>query len=326
MRGAFAAARIAAALTLACSQEPRHASASLESSPRGGRIVVGPLRPALTPGLTQQMLAVVQDARGVPRERAVARWTSANPDVASITPGGLVTARMLGTTVLRATYGALAARVTLTVQRAPVTSRELVEHRNVVTTVFWVGEGADASNEFISNAQSAFDSDWLRHFGGVDAPRPRRRFHPAAFTPLENPFYFALPYSDFSADGTRKANASRVIPWAASSDARAATSLVKNRWIGVTSRRTGTTCYAQWQDAGPGVYDDFQYVFGTAPPGNPFVLHGLALSSALDISPAVRDCLGERDGILRVDWRFVPESGVPPGPWTAIVTRRQLSW
>jgi hypothetical protein len=289
-------------------------------------MVIGPVRPALTPGLTQQMLAVVQDARGEPVERAVVRWSSSDTDVATVTTAGLVTARAVGRATLRATSGVLASQAVVTVQREPVTSSGPVDHRGVVTTVFWVGEGADASNEFISNAQSAFDGKWQQHYGGVDAPRPRRGYHPAAFTPLENPFYFALPYSDFTDGGARKANAARVIPWAASRAFGPAESMVKNRWIRVTAPRTGTACYAQWQDAGPGVYDDFQYVFGTSAPANPFVLDGVGLSSALDISPAVRDCLGERADVLRLDWRFVAESEVPPGPWTGIVTRRQVSW
>jgi hypothetical protein len=265
------------------------------------------------------MLAVVQDAAGAPVDLE-ARWTSSDRAVASITPSGLVTANQAGTTLLTATAGSVAAQAQLTVQSAPVTSPALLEHRDVVATIFWVGEGADASNQFISNAQSAFDRSWLSHYGGVDAPHPRRGYLPAAFTPLENPFYFALPYSDLADDGSRKQNAALVIPWSSSRPFAPTESMVKNRWVRVASRGTGIVCYAQWEDAGPGLYDDFPYVFGPAAPANPFVLAGLSTSSALDLSPAVRDCLGTSDDVLRVDWRFVADVEVPRGPWTEIVT------
>ena len=318
------ATSVVALLGLACGGQQRSEVAAAEVG-GSGRMIVGPARTTLVPGLTQQLLAVVQDARGEPRDDAGVRWSSADPRVATVSPGGLVTAVALGTTTLRATAGALTGVVQLTVRREPVTTQRLVDHRDVVTTVFWVGEGADASNEFISNAQSAFDERWLEHFGGVDAPRPRAGLRPARFTPRENPFYFALPYTDLDEQGRRKTNAAQVVPWAASRRFSAGESMVKNQWIRVTSRRTGTACFAQWEDAGPGIYDDFQYVFGTAAPSNPFVLRGVRLSSALDVSPAVRDCLGERDDVLRVDWRFVAERDVPEGPWREIVTRRQLA-
>jgi len=269
------------------------------------------------------MLAVVQDAAGRPLDSLVARWHSSDERVARVTARGLVTADRPGTATLTASVGAVRTQATVTVRREPVTSSLLLEHRDVVATVFWVGEGADASNEYISNAMSAFDEQWQAHYGGVDAPSPRRGHRPAAFTPKENPFYFALPYTDLDEEGKRKANAMHVVPWAASAPLNPWESMVKNRWIRVTARSTGVSCYAQWEDAGPGIYDDFQYVFGSAAPSNPFVLSGTNLSSAIDLSPATRDCLEVRDGVFRVDWRFVADADVPLGPWKEIVTTRR---
>lgn len=291
--------------------------------PPGARMVIGPVGPTLSPGLTQQMLAVVTDADGQPIEVGV-HWSSSDPAVASIDGTGLVTAVRTGAATLTASIGPLVMTAHLVVQADPVTSPLLLEHRDVVATIFWVGEGADASNAFISNSQSAFDADWLAHYGGVDAPAPRRGYLPAAFTPRENPFYFALPYSDIDDDGTRKRNALLVVPWATTA-VPATQSLVKNRWIRITAPQTGRTCYAQWEDAGPGLYDDFPYVFGPAPAASPFLLEGLDAASALDVSPAVHDCLGLAADVMRLTWQFVADADVPAGPWTDIVTRTPLT-
>lgn len=289
--------------------------------PDGARLIIGPAAATLTPGLTQQLLVVAVDRAGVPLG-ATPSWTSSDAAVASVTADGLVTARALGRSTMTTRVGTLAATVRIVVQAQPVTTAVYVDHPGVTATVFWVGEGADASNGYISNAGSAFDAQWLAHFGGVDAPTPRRGYLPAGFTPLENPFYAALPYSDFDDQGSRKHNASLVIPWSGSRSFATGESMVKNRWLRVAAPATGRVCYAQWEDAGPGLYDDFQYVFGSAAPANPFLLDGLAIGPALDISPAVRDCLGPPDDVLRLDWRFVDEPDVPAGPWTALVTRR----
>lgn len=288
--------------------------------PPGTRLVIGPVTPALTPGLTQQLLAVVTDAAGRPLD-VETRWTSSDLAVATVSTSGLVTANRIGDASLTATVGPLTATARLVVQALPVTSPGLLEHRDVVATIFWVGEGADGSNGFIANAQSAFDASWLAHYGGIDAPGSRRGYLPAGFTPLENPFYFALPYSDIDERGARKQNASLVVPWAMSRAVGATESLVKNRWIRITAPGTARTCYAQWEDAGPGLYDDFQYVFGSAAPANPFLLDGLASASALDVSPAVRDCLGLSADVMRLTWQLVADADVPAGPWMDIVTR-----
>ena len=64
------------------------------------------------------------------------------------------------------------------------------------TTCFWVGEPTDKENAYIPNDCSYWDDEWMKHFGGVDDPDPRNGYHPAKFTPKQNPFYFALPYGE----------------------------------------------------------------------------------------------------------------------------------
>ena len=60
-------------------------------------------------------------------------------------------------------------------------------HTNISTTVFWVGEEGTADSAFIPNYQSAWDGDWLRHYGGIDSADHRAGDLPLLFTPcLEN--------------------------------------------------------------------------------------------------------------------------------------------
>src|SRR5258708_7214112 len=70
-------------------------------------------------------------------------------------------------------------------------------HTGITATVFWVGEPI-GNGSSADNSQSAWDDDWLGHFGGFDDPQDRNGYQPAAFTPRENPFYFDLPYDDFT--------------------------------------------------------------------------------------------------------------------------------
>lgn len=85
--------------------------------------------------------------------------------------------------------------------------------RNIVTTVFWVGEHPTANNP-VANYKSSWDPRWAANFGGLDDPdiRNRRGFIPAKFVPRQNPFYVALPYNDVTR-GTTKPESRRVIPW-----------------------------------------------------------------------------------------------------------------
>jgi uncharacterized protein (TIGR01370 family) len=196
-------------------------------------------------------------------------------------------------------------------------------HTSVSTTEFWVGEPADSDNGFIANAASAWDDLWETHFGGVDDPTQRstNSAHPywPAFTPHENPFYFALPYDDLDNQGNRRSNFQQVIPWALFTDYGPLESAVKNHWVKIIAG--GRTCYAQWEDVGPFKENDFRYVFGSSRPANKGNQH-----AGLDTSPAVQQYLG-LSGLDPTDWRFVfPDETVPPGPWTEVVTTNQITW
>jgi hypothetical protein len=176
--------------------------------------------------------------------------------------------------------------------------------------VFWVGEPADASNANITNTVSSWDEAWQAHYGGVDDPNSRNGYVPAAFAPKENPFYFALPYSDFDDNGNRKSSAGNCPNAAALAGSDA--SWCKNAWIKIT--HAGKTTYAQWEDTGPLEEDDTAYVFGTARPKNTW-----GAKAGLDVSPAVRDFLGLQD-VDSVSWSFVGAGSVPAGPWKSVVT------
>lgn len=191
-------------------------------------------------------------------------------------------------------------------------------HDGIITTVFWVGEAADVENAYIPNNMSSWDTRWQEHYGGYDDPDNRNGYYPASFVPKENPFYFALPYNDFDEHGRRRANAFDVVYWAHEADWESTQSMLKNRWIAVAYE--GRTAYAQWQDTGPWVYDDADYVFGTATPR-----YTDNNGAALDVSPAVRDFLGIGD-IARTSWWFVDPEDVPDGPWSETVTTSGVCW
>lgn len=183
-----------------------------------------------------------------------------------------------------------------------------------MTTYFFVGEPADASNDFIQNSESFWDEEWKEHFGGADDPSDRCGYRPCGFTPLENPFYFALPYADYDQNGDLKPSAHSV-PWYRPG----MTVVLKNHWIEVT--HNGHTCYGQWEDVGPDNEDDFAYVFGSSlTPTNTF-----GEKAGLDVSPALWDCLGMADNDI-TSWKFVDESAVPAGPWKDIVTSSGSTW
>lgn len=180
-------------------------------------------------------------------------------------------------------------------------------HTQVTATMFWVGEGATPDSGYISNAQSAWDDAWADHFGGIDDPNHRQGWRPAGFVPKQNPFYFALPYSDNIASNRPR------IPWF--KPAPAEQSLLKNRWIRVDLG--GRSVYGQWEDVGPELDSDGDYVFGTAPAQNRV--------SGLDLSPAMNDYLG-LGGLGTVSWQFVDQAQVPAGPWSQIITTSGTYW
>ncbi len=193
-------------------------------------------------------------------------------------------------------------------------------HQSVRATVFWAGEDATSENRFITNRASAWVSDWVGSFGGVDAPEPRcgptSASLPCGFTPRENTFYFALPFNDYTSDGKLQSDAVlERIPWY-HIDGKPMTgqSLIKNHWIEVTFN--DKKAYAQWQDVGPFSENDIEYVFGSQPP---------KAGVGLDLSPATADHLGI-DGGAKVAWRFVDEPAVPAGPWRTIITRGGLDF
>jgi hypothetical protein len=198
-----------------------------------------------------------------------------------------------------------AARVVQEQSREPVRA-DTQWKRNVVGTVFWVGERPTPNNP-TPNDKSAWDQNWLANFGGYDDPEHRAGWRPAGFVPQANPFYVALPYNDVAPGGVHRPEASEVIPWFWENFRGDGISVCKGRWVAIHFE--GRVAYAQWEDVGPFETDHWQYVFGSeAPRAN------RNQAAGIDLSPAVRDFLGFRSG-ERVQWRFLHERQVPRGPW-----------
>jgi hypothetical protein len=178
--------------------------------------------------------------------------------------------------------------------------------RNVVATVFWVGE-LPTENNPTPNTKSAWDQNWEANFGGYDHPELRNGLLPQGFTPQLNPFYIALPYNDVAKGGVHRPEASEVIPWFWQAYRGDGISVCKGRWVAI--HHEGRVCYAQWEDVGPFEVDHWQYVFGNETPRP-----NRNKAAGIDLSPAVRDFLKLRSG-ARVEWRFVDDREVPHGPW-----------
>jgi hypothetical protein len=208
-------------------------------------------------------------------------------------------------------------RTALTGTAESTAEHEYRVHHNVTATVFWVGEPASDDNHQIDNRSSMWDAKWMEHYGGIDDPHHRIGYLPSRFIPHENPFYCALPYSDF-VDGNMKSDAVKVVPWARGMHPGPSESVCKNRWVKITRGRR--TVFAQWEDAGPFRYNDIDYVFGEALPKN-----RVNDRAGIDVSPAVRDYLGFTEWDGHVDWRFVADRNVTPGPWMRIVTSSQVT-
>src|ERR1700719_3627029 len=194
--------------------------------------------------------------------------------------------------------------------------------RQIVTTVFWIGE-APTENNPVPNRSSSWDKDWSKSYGFFDDPNPTRRqdYTPVKFTPRQNPFYCALPYNDKAANGHRP-EASRVIPWFKDAYQGPGVCVCKDRWVAI--RKGNKVAYAQWEDAGPFRTDHWQYVFGNERPKP-----NLNKGAGLDVSPAVRDFLGLKETDV-TDWKFVDFSEVPRGAWsthgdnnTFVINQRQ---
>lgn len=187
-------------------------------------------------------------------------------------------------------------------------------YKTSMTSFFWVGEEADAENDYISNSDSAWDSYWVERYGGVDSVYDRCGYRPCSFVPKENPFYFALPYNDLDFNDKKKEQATQ-IPWYEENKNKK--SILKNRWIEINYG--GKKCFAQWEDVGPNGEEDYDFVFGNAEPINKF-----GVKAGLDVSPAVRDCLEMKDNDY-TSWRFVDDEQVEKGPWKETVTTGDVS-
>lgn len=183
-------------------------------------------------------------------------------------------------------------------------------HENIKATEFWVGEPANESNDHIDNISGAWNRNWVETYGGIDDPTNRCGYQPCDFIPLENPFYFALPFGDHDKRGLKSQEVLSQIPWY-ENEVAPYESLLKNRWIRVMY--DDKTAYAQWEDVGPYYNDDAEYVFGDN--------DDLPRSdrAGLDMSPALDDYLGT-NGRADVSWQFVEATEVEAGPWTEIIT------
>lgn len=187
--------------------------------------------------------------------------------------------------------------------------RKALWKRNVIATIFWVGE-LPTENNPVPNTKSAWDSNWQANFGGYDDPQRRDGWRPAGFTPALNPFYAALPYNDVAPGGIHRPEASEVIPWFWEDYRGDGISVCKGRWIAI--HHNGRVCFAQWEDVGPFATDHWQYVFGNEAPRP-----NRNQNAGIDLSPAVRDFLRLKSSGM-VEWRFVRKEDVPAGPWKTI--------
>ncbi len=197
---------------------------------------------------------------------------------------------------------------------APANGQLYPWRQNITATVFWIGEQPTQNNP-VPNCKSSWDQNWMANFGGYDNPDPASRvadhrssdFRPKGFIPKLNPFYIALPYNDVLRYNVHKPEAARVIPWFRRHNPLPGKTVLKGRWVQIY--HGGRSCYAQWEDCGPFVTDDWAYVFGNSPPKN-----RNNQGAAIDISPSVRDYLGLQSG-EKCHWRFVEDAQVPYGPW-----------
>src|SRR5258707_9438492 len=101
--------------------------------------------------------------------------------------------------------GALAAIIAgclSTEHSASVTEGRYPWKRNIVTTVFWIGERPSRNNP-VPNRKSSWDKDWTRNYGGFYDPKPphRRHYISGKITPPQNPVFFALPHNHKTGHG-----------------------------------------------------------------------------------------------------------------------------
>jgi len=154
--------------------------------------------------------------------------------------------------------------------------------KDIVATIFWVGEKPTPNNPTPNHA-SSWDTKWQINFGGFDDPNNRAPvgFRPAKFVPKLNPFYIALPFNDRENHKYIKPIVPKVVPWYHASLVQKGQSCLKGRWLQIVFGNR--SCYAQWEDCG----DFLQFKSGQ-----------------------------------KVHWRFVEEASVPPGPWDKYMTKK----
>lgn len=182
-------------------------------------------------------------------------------------------------------------------------------HDDITASVFWVGE--DSKESIIPNRGSAWVENWVEHYGGIDSPEASARHD---FTPKENPYYAALPFSDYTDNGPKSPSELAMVPGYDGTPLQDGESILKNRWIKVThanERGETRTVYVQWEDVGPTETNDADYVWGNK---RPKFKH-----AGIDLSPTAARHLG-LDGMGEVSWQFVDDADVPDGPWKEIVT------
>src|SRR5256886_14250465 len=85
--------------------------------------------------------------------------------------------------------------------------------RDIVTTVFWIGE-VPAGNNPVPNHASSWDKDWAKSYGGFRGPHPepRDQYLPRKFNPGHDPFFFAPAYN-LTARALPPAGAPAGVPW-----------------------------------------------------------------------------------------------------------------
>src|SRR2546423_3925712 len=69
--------------------------------------------------------------------------------------------------------------------------------KNIVTTIFWIGERPSRNNP-VPNRRSSWDKDWSRSYGGFDDPKTahRRNYVSVKVMPPPEPLFFVPPHND----------------------------------------------------------------------------------------------------------------------------------
>src|SRR5437667_9712889 len=97
--------------------------------------------------------------------------------------------------------------------KSPELGQRFPWKRDIVTTVFWIGE-KPAENNPVPNRVSSWDKEWTKNYGGIDDPVPAL---PSKYTPLKFPpglktFYFDRPHH-FKAQSAPRPETPQVVPW-----------------------------------------------------------------------------------------------------------------